>query len=170
MLYRSFPKDGRNRLLNSFWHKPPYLSPLCLAISEEEIHDALPWLLDEGVDIERGISDEGTALMYACSLGRFEQARILVRRGAILSYVDTAGRYHSAILSARQYSNIIRWLLVERFQDQQKLASCTVVTKAGTHPESHHRVWLSVLVLLLTMTVMAVKELFSAYRSAFTLP
>lgn len=170
MLYRSFPKDGRNRLLNSFRDKPPYLSPICLAISEEDLHDALPWLLDEGIDIECEISDEGTALMYACSLGRFEQMKVLVRRGARLDYVDSNGRYHSAILSARQYPGIIRWLLVERFQDQLKLASYTVVTKADTHPESDHRIWLSVSVLLLTTMMMAVKELFSAYRSTSVLP
>ncbi|KAH7179969.1 ankyrin repeat-containing domain protein [Fusarium flagelliforme] len=165
MLYRSFPKDGRNRLLNSFRDRSPYLSPLCLAISKEELHDTLPWLLDEVVDMEREISEEGTALMYACSLGRFEQIKILVRRGAHLDYVDSNGRYHSGILSARQYPDIIRWLLVGRFQDQPKLASYTVMTKGDDRSESHHRVWLSVLVLLLTMTIMVVRGLFSAYRS-----
>lgn len=169
MLYRSFPADGRKRLLNSFLDKAPYLSPLCLAISNEKLHDALPWLLDEVVDMERDISEEGTALMYACSLGRFEQIKILVRRGAILSYVDNAGRYHSAVLSARQYPNIIRWLLVTRFQDQPKLSSYTVVTKGNGRSESYHGVWLFVLLLFLTMTMIVAKGLFSAYPSTSTL-
>ncbi|RBR18897.1 uncharacterized protein FIESC28_05819 [Fusarium coffeatum] len=153
MLYRSFPRDGRTRLLDSFRDKPPYFSPLCLAISKEELHDALPWLLDEGIDIEREISEEGTAVMYACSIGRLEQVKILVRRGARLDYVDSMGMYHSAILSAKEYPEIIHWLLVERFQDQPKLASNAVVTKWENRSESHH-----------------LKGLFSAYRSTSTLP
>jgi len=168
MLYRGFPRDGRNTLLDSFRDKPPYLSPLCLAISNEELHDALPWLMDEGIDIEREISEAGTALMYACSLGRLEQIKILVRRGAILSYVDNAGRYHSAISSARQYPDVVHWLLVERFQDQPKLATYTVVTKGNGRSESHHRVWLLVLLLFLTMTIMVVKGLFFAYPVRIT--
>jgi ankyrin repeat protein len=121
MLYRSIRKDERHGFLNSFKDKPPYLSPLCPAITIPQLHDALTWLLDEGIDMEREISEEGTALMYACSFGRLEQIKTLVRRGARLDYVDSNGRYHSGILSARLYPNIIRWLLVQRFQDQPKL-------------------------------------------------
>ena len=79
--------------------------------------------LDAGLDVEGG--RYGTALMAASEYGRFSIVKFLVRRGADIMCDSSVGQ-NNAILRARLYPQIVRWLLVERHTEQPKLIySCS---------------------------------------------
>ncbi|EJT68530.1 hypothetical protein GGTG_13899 [Gaeumannomyces tritici R3-111a-1] len=93
----------------------------------------LGWLLyPGGADPELEGSAEGTALMTACSHGRIEAVKILVRSGARVAYVkrppgeddggDGTPVIQNALEYARGFPEIVRWLLVGRYTEQGKIS------------------------------------------------
>ncbi|KAH6983535.1 hypothetical protein BKA56DRAFT_583810 [Ilyonectria sp. MPI-CAGE-AT-0026] len=116
---------------------PGCLSPLC-ETAYRNLPQAAAQLLDFQADIEHEGSPLGTPLMVAAAFGKLDVVKLLVRRGAKLEYVDKNETYRSAFISSLLHTEVTAWLLVGRFQDQQKLADCpfwenaTVKTWSGT--------------------------------------
>jgi hypothetical protein len=78
-------------------------------------------LLGLGASLEFEGCPSGSALMAACSAGRLETVRLLVRRGASISYYGPNG-FRSAVDVSRRNKAIVDWLLVGRFTDQKKIS------------------------------------------------
>ncbi|KAF2488661.1 ankyrin [Lophium mytilinum] len=95
------------------------VSPLCRASSRgilEIMENCLK--MDAEIDFE-GCS-LGSALMIACACGRLDAVKLLVRRGAAISYVGKNG-LNSAMIAARRSKRVIAWLLVGQFNEQRRL-------------------------------------------------
>ena len=84
-------------------------------------------LLEAGAFVNMESEPLGTPLMYACENGRIDVVKLLVRRGAILSY-RKGTRTLSSIQAARHFPEIIAWLLIGRFMDQRKLP-CSLIDR-----------------------------------------
>lgn len=95
-------------------------SPLCLLASIGQTL-AVTNILRLGAYVNFEGSPHGSALMAACSSGRLESVKILVRHGAAVSYFGKNG-IRSAVDAARNHKAILAWLLVDRFMEQRKLA------------------------------------------------
>ncbi len=107
-------------------------SPLC-RMSVEGNTTVMANLLELGACVDYEGSPDGSALMAACANGQLESVKLLVRRGASLSYVrGTQGQHVSCLRCARGSSEITHWLLVGRFTDQPKLTA----SQASPDPES----------------------------------
>jgi ankyrin repeat protein len=78
-------------------------------------------LLAAGADLELEGGPCGTALMGACDAGRLESVKVLVRYGAKIEYLNSAGVVVSAIKTAKYHPVLVRWLLVSRFTEQRKI-------------------------------------------------
>ncbi|KAL8686899.1 MAG: hypothetical protein Q9218_006781 [Villophora microphyllina] len=76
--------------------------------------DAITTLLDAGADIDYEGGDHGTALMGACTAGRFTAVKLLVAKGAKICY-EKENITISAVEAAKHFPEIVRWLLVGRF-------------------------------------------------------
>lgn len=100
-----------------------YLSPLC-ETAYRNLPQTAALLLDFQAAIEHEGSPLGTPLMVAAAFGKLDVVKLLVRRGAKLEYVDKKETYKNAFLSSLPHPEVTTWLLVGRFQDQQKLADC----------------------------------------------
>ncbi|KAH0428633.1 hypothetical protein CcaCcLH18_08899 [Colletotrichum camelliae] len=96
-------------------------APLCEAVKRGSV-PATKNLLDLGAPIDLEGCPSGSALMAACEFGRKDLVKYLVRRGASLSYTGSNG-FRSAYKSAKGQEEILKWLLVDRFFDQQKLTN-----------------------------------------------
>ncbi|KAL8294727.1 hypothetical protein RB600_000601 [Gaeumannomyces tritici] len=129
-LHRRWPRAEWSRYVNAC--PPRYLSPLCLAAARGLLWE-LGWLLHHGgADPELEGSAEGTALMAACSHGRLEAVKMLVRSSARVAYVkrppgggdddDGTPVVQNALEHARGFPEIVRWLLVGRYTDQGKIS------------------------------------------------
>lgn len=94
-------------------------TPLHRAAIVEKL-DIITLLLDTGAKLEIEACDHGTALMGACATGRLAAVKLLVARGARTSYVQE-GQSYSALLAAKYYPEVRRWLLVGRFVEGPKL-------------------------------------------------
>ncbi|KAF0319327.1 ankyrin repeat protein [Colletotrichum asianum] len=110
--YPLFRKRYGLRALGQFANLTPTGSqaPLCEAVKQGSVL-AMKNLLD---------CSSGSALMAACEVGRKDFVKYLVRRGASLSYTGSNG-FRSAYKSAKGHEEILKWLLVDRFTDQQKM-------------------------------------------------
>ncbi|KAL8405589.1 hypothetical protein RB596_004455 [Gaeumannomyces avenae] len=126
-LRRRWPHDEWRRYVDACPRR--YLSPLCLAASRGLLWE-LEWLLYRGAaDPELEGAAEGTALMAACSHGRLDAVKLLVRSGARVAYVKPGGDdddgmpvIQNALEHARGFPDIVRWLLVGRYTDQGKIS------------------------------------------------
>ncbi|KAF7563361.1 hypothetical protein G7046_g766 [Stylonectria norvegica] len=82
-------------------------------------------LINFGLDLEQECSATGSAIMFACSMDALDSVKVLVRRGARLSYTttDDYGRpiVRSALNAAEAYPRILHWLLVGRHQENRSL-------------------------------------------------
>jgi ankyrin repeat protein len=85
-------------------------------------------LIRAGATIDREGSPGGTALLVACTGGRFSSVRYLIRAGANI-FGARNGATVSAIQAAKSFPNIVQWLLVERHIDQRKIgwSSCGAI-------------------------------------------
>lgn len=94
-------------------------SSLCGYASVDNLH-ALKNLtrLEARLDFEGCPS--GSALMAACTAGRLEPVKFLVRQGASICYNGPNGP-RSALVAASRWDEIVEWLLVARFTEQAKL-------------------------------------------------
>ncbi|KAF0318337.1 ankyrin repeat protein [Colletotrichum asianum] len=120
--YRFFRKKYRIGALETFANMTPSgrWSPLCRHASRGEVKP-MENLLDLNCPLNYEGCPFGSALMAACVDGRMGCVVFLVRRGASLTYCGPNG-YRSAYVAARKHKSILRWLLVGRFVDQNKLA------------------------------------------------
>lgn len=115
--YRALPVPVARRLANTtprLWY-----SPLCQAAASNEVSSA-HFLLDHGAEIEMEGSPEGSPLMIACSFGRLNMVKLLVRRGARLEYTNDKGGYRSAFASMQSHPHLVKWFLRERFWEQRR--------------------------------------------------
>lgn len=95
-------------------------APLCIYASLGDII-AVTNLLELGASLEFEGCPSGSALMAACSAWQLQTVRLLVRRGASISYHGPNG-FRSAVDVARRNKAIVDWLLVGRFTDQKKIS------------------------------------------------
>ncbi|KAK2754802.1 hypothetical protein FQN54_006695 [Arachnomyces sp. PD_36] len=116
--------------------EPPGQTSLLCRATAAGLLDGMEELFKIGADIEHEGSEHGTALMSACFIGEFDAVRLLVRRGARLSY-ESEGKIRSAFTLARQFPEILEWLLVKRFVRQEKLE----FTGLPDAPEREIRPW-----------------------------
>ena len=129
--YRALPVPVARRLTNTtprLWY-----SPLCQAAASDEVSSAR-FLLDHGAEIEMEGSPEGSPLMTACSFGRLNMVKLLVRRGARLEYTNEKGCYRSAFDSMQPHPYLVKWFLRERFWEQRRLQLCPSSDAAEERP------------------------------------
>ncbi|KAL8686200.1 MAG: hypothetical protein Q9218_007275 [Villophora microphyllina] len=86
----------------------------CTSTTSALQEGAITTLLDAGADIDQEGGDHGTALMGACAAGRLTAVKLLVAKGAKICY-EKEHRTISAIDAAKNFPEIVRWLLVGRF-------------------------------------------------------
>ncbi|KAI0802249.1 ankyrin repeat-containing domain protein [Xylaria sp. FL0064] len=117
---------------------------LLYRIASLGVVEALDNLLAVGVGLEWECCDEGTVLMIAAANGRLEAVKYLIRKGARLQYA-TNGIERNVISAAYGHQQVIDWLLVGRFSDQNKL------TGPAIHEEGVIRAWSGVTSLPIPM-------------------
>ncbi|KAL8375650.1 hypothetical protein RB595_006978 [Gaeumannomyces hyphopodioides] len=108
-------------------------SSLCLACSEivnSGTKLSIACLLDLGAQINYDGSPYGSALMVACSANKVEFAKLLVRGGAALVIRMRDGTFVSALAAARQFPELVAWLLSHRFMDQAKITASPAAERA----------------------------------------
>lgn len=106
-------------------------SPLCFAIEHGDL-GAVRSILNAGAEIDFINRDNGmTALLVACSYGRFDAVKYLVGRGAVLCYNGSTNTPQSALRAAQKFPNITHWLLVERFTERKRLDFSNTVYPAS---------------------------------------
>lgn len=99
-------------------------TPLCAAAISGNV-DVIALLVEFGADIEVESWERGTPLMAACAVGRLCAVEYLVHQGARETYANHE-RSFSAIEEARQFPEVQRWLLVDRYTQQRKLENGSV--------------------------------------------
>ncbi|KAL1641898.1 hypothetical protein SLS58_005733 [Diplodia intermedia] len=82
--------------------------------------EMLEILLQYGADIEYHEEYEGTPLVTACTAGRFSLVKLLVRRGATISY-QKDGTVWDGVGAAKRFPKLAAWLLCGRFTGQKTL-------------------------------------------------
>lgn len=132
-IYLSLPRVEAQILLDmdGWW----YGSPLCEAAAGNYTQVA-ELLLVLHANIEQDGSSFGTPLMCAIACGKLEMVKLLVRRGANLEYTDENGTYRSGLLASLPHPKVTEWLLVGRFQDQNKLTNAASSDEATVIPWS----------------------------------
>ena len=118
MLFKRLPSEILPRLLS---HRACMRgTPLYAASTATGPHvqcALIEMLLGCGAELDTEGGDCGTALMGACTMGRFQAVKLLVRKGAAISYRDGIGRGFSAPYAAESFPEIVHWLLVGRYID-----------------------------------------------------
>ncbi|KAK2003326.1 ankyrin [Colletotrichum falcatum] len=140
-LLRRLPREKAARLANAT--PEGSVSPLCNAVVRGAL-DCIPTLLRHGASVDGEGSAEGSALMAACARGDLEAAKALLRHGASVSYESTAGGApvsRSAVVHARGFPRVLRWLLVDRHARLRGIGSGSEgAAEAATRPWSGGRV------------------------------
>ncbi|KAH7002610.1 ankyrin repeat-containing domain protein [Ilyonectria destructans] len=135
-IYLSLPRVEAQLLLKrDGWS---HGSPLCEAAVRNYTRVA-ELLLDLQANIEQDGSSFGTPLMCAIVCGKLEMVKLLTRRGANLEYTDENGTYRSGLLASLQHPKVTKWLLVGRYQDQNKLTNAASNDEATCIPWSGKR-------------------------------
>ncbi|UPK99839.1 hypothetical protein LCI18_010774 [Fusarium solani-melongenae] len=93
-------------------------SPLCRAAAQGSIK-IMENCLDMGADLDFEGCPLGSALMIASACGRLEAVRLLVRRGATVTYNGRIGPIN--VFSVARSRKVKSWLLVGRFNDRLRL-------------------------------------------------
>ncbi|KAL8933454.1 MAG: hypothetical protein Q9216_006354 [Gyalolechia sp. 2 TL-2023] len=86
----------------------------CTMASLNRQEDFINILLQAGTDLEQEGGGHGTPLMGACATGRLPAVKLLISKGAQISY-QRDGTTISALDAAKHFPKITRWLLVERY-------------------------------------------------------
>ena len=114
-LLKRIPSSLIKTLLN---HRAKYggtpLYAACTEASPRWQHDVIDTLLQAGADLEHEGGDQGTPLMGACATGRLSAVKLLLSKGAKISY-ERDGQIISALNAAKHFPEIVRWILVERY-------------------------------------------------------
>ncbi|CAM1503283.1 Fc.00g080590.m01.CDS01 [Cosmosporella sp. VM-42] len=137
IVLKRFPQECHYRLINP--DTRPQFNPGCGAILQRDT-GPLELLIDFGLDLEKECSSVGSPLMFACNNGKLHSIKVLVRRGARLSYttMDDYGRkiVRSALHLARKNPVIVQWLLVGRHQDVKRLGWTDTASTQAVKPWS----------------------------------
>lgn len=136
-------------------------SPLCILASIGPSL-AITNILELGADVDFEGSPQGSALMAACSSGRLESVKILVRYGAAISYLGKNG-IQSAVDAARNHKIILAWLLVDRFTEQGKLAD-PADSDSAAHSAKDVKPWSGIEQKNLIITDMAQRQVHESTR------
>lgn len=128
---RKLGKENFRSLMNS--EPASGWSPLCSSASTGLL-EVMENLLSMGAHIDFEGCPSGSALMAACSAGRLNSVRLLVRRGASLVYQGQT-EFRAAFEAAKNSKQILNWLLVERFLDQRKLESAADVSLSAQNAD-----------------------------------
>jgi ankyrin repeat protein len=120
-LKRLLKRLRRGQVASLLHHLPERGPPAIVKAAGCMDASVLELLMDHGADIEMLSPTHGTAVMFACTLGRLDSVKLLVRQGANLNVRCEDGRRFSAIDRAVHHPRVVRWLLVERFTDQRCL-------------------------------------------------
>lgn len=136
-------------------------SPLCMSASIGQTL-AVTNILRLGTDVDFEGSPHGSALMAACSSGRLESVKILVRHGAAISYLGKNG-IQSAVDVARNHKAILAWLLVDRFTEQRKLEDPAELDSAA-HSAKYVKPWSGVVRKQLIITDTAQRQVHESAR------
>lgn len=118
MLRRTLANGVFTRILS--WTSRDTASPLCLAASVNTAGMAEA-LITLGAKLEMEGCRHGSPLMAACAWGNLDAAKVFVRAGALLCYVNEEGVLRSAISAASRHQKVIKWLLVGRYTEQPKI-------------------------------------------------
>ncbi|KAF4451601.1 hypothetical protein F53441_5457 [Fusarium austroafricanum] len=122
MILRRIPHEHRARIVD--FELQDSISPGCLAIKADSA-EILNLLLDAGLDIEREWHGKGSKLMFAASLGSFNCFKVLVRRGARLSYLGIGRRgeviARSVVEAAKCHPKLLQWLFSGRYYEAKYL-------------------------------------------------
>lgn len=124
-------------------------SPLCMSASIGQTL-AVTNLLRLGADVDFEGSPCGSALMAACSSGRLESVKILIRHGAAISYLGANGS-RSAVDAGRNHKAILSWLLTGRFTEQRKLSD-PAKANSPTHNDGDVKPWSGIAEMELVIT------------------
>lgn len=114
---RRLPHDTLKRIMNLQPERG--ISPLCRA-SSRGIREIMENCLTMGAEIDFEGCSLGSALMTACACGRLDAVKLLVRRGAAISYVGKGG-LTSAVVAGQRSKAVLAWLLVGQFNEQRRL-------------------------------------------------
>lgn len=136
-------------------------SPLCMSASIGQTL-AVNNILRLGTEVDFEGCPHGSALMAACSSGRLESVKILVRHGAAISYLWKNG-IRSAVDAARNHKAILAWLLVDRFTEQRKLAD-PVESDSAIHSAEDVKPWSGVVRKELIITDIAQRQVHESAR------
>lgn len=115
---RRLPHDTLKRIMNLQPERG--ISPLCRA-SSRGIREIMENCLTMGAEIDFEGCSLGSALTAACACGRLDAVKLLVRRGAAISYVGKGG-LTSAVVAGQRSKAVIAWLLVGQFNEQRRLS------------------------------------------------
>ncbi|OLN97594.1 Ankyrin-3-like protein 2 [Colletotrichum chlorophyti] len=130
-LFKRLPRERSRALVNS--NPSALVSALCNAVLRDELA-CIPTLLHYGADVDADGSEEGSALMVACSKGSFDAASLLLQHGAKISYLTTVdGRVvlRNALERARPFPDIVHWLLVGRYTFRRRIGVSDVQVGAA---------------------------------------
>ena len=117
-LLRRVPRSDVSRLLN---FRPQNLPTALYGAATVEQSPNIDLLVISGAKLELEGGECGTALMGACDAGRLENVKRLVRYGAKIEYRNSAGEVVGAITAAKYHPSIVRWVIVSRFTEQNKI-------------------------------------------------
>jgi ankyrin repeat protein len=113
-------------------------SPLCIAAAQGLI-GSCRIIISLGADLNFEGHALGSALMLACAKRQFKVVKFLVRAGAKITYFSTTSNEWKSAYSLAQHSQtILRWLLVEQYTEQVKIAYELDETSS---PEDNIRPW-----------------------------
>lgn len=104
-------------------------SPLCRAASQN-CTETMDNCLSLGADIEFEGCPLGSALMIASACGQLEAVKLLVRKNARVCYEGRVGRL--SVFKVATSKTVKAWLLVGRFNDQQRIKNTVEHTSKET--------------------------------------
>jgi len=117
-MIRRLPSEVVNYLMELRGQK--WNSALYIACTEGPIENVM-WLLEAGAILDNEGGPCGTSLMGACNAGYLKAVKILIRRGAALTYKDGYSKQVSGLLAAKHHPKVMRWLLVDRYVEQKRI-------------------------------------------------
>jgi ankyrin repeat protein len=125
---RRLPKEVVKTLIN---FKPERFVSALYVVATEGSARRIETLIKAGADLEVDGGPCGTPLIGACDAGKLENVKVLVRYGAKLTYQNKAGDIVSAVRAARYHWMVVRWLLVSRFTEQDKICQAAHISSEG---------------------------------------
>lgn len=117
-ILRRLPKDYITNLINSRDRNGN--TALCEASARNSV-EKISMLLAAGASLEVEGSEHRTPLMTACAMGRLAAVKILIAKGALISYVTTEGTIQNVWEAAKNHPKIRMWLVKGRFMEMPRM-------------------------------------------------